>query len=410
MPTKAKAVLRLAIVSDLHAYDEPAAGSADSPSYLRMGAPEDQPSHHPIAGLLDLINRESLSVDILVCCGDIGDKAKPSATKYAWERIQSLKTALKAPLLVATPGNHDVDSRHKYNEHDAKGTLQALTPPFPLPLEADNDKFWSKNFVVVTHDASRIVVLNSSAYHGEQPADGRPSEFERGRIAASTLARLVQALDGTPPAKVNLLVCHHHPHKYGDIQVPDYSEMQGGDALLAYLAGGTVGRWMVIHGHKHHPRICYSSGTATAPIIFSAGSLCASLYKEIQGQARNQFYILEIPWGRFDSLNLELAGRFRAWDWIHATGWRPAGPQSGLPGSGGFGYRPEIEYDVSKIVKLVQKRGPYLRWDEVIKRWPKLAYLMPGDVETLRNRLESLAGVAVLRNDDGTIAQLAPKG
>ena len=395
-------VLRVAVISDLHAYDEATTKDAEAPSYLRMGAPEDQPTRHPIAGLNELIAREQLNVDFLICCGDIGDKARPAATKYAWQQIDSLRRKLTAHTLIATPGNHDMDSRHLYNSFDAKGTLQALVPTFPLACIQDSDRFWSRNFAVVERDAVRIVVLNSSAYHGTAT-----DELKHGRLAASTLQSVTAALQQPGSYKVNVLVCHHHPQRYGDIESEDYSEMQGGDALLAELGSGRSGRWLIIHGHKHHPRMCYGPGTASAPIIFSAGSLCGAIYRAVQGKARNQFYVIEVPWRRFDALELELAGRFWAWDWINGMGWQPAGPESGLPGRGGFGYRPELEYEAARIAGIVKKRRTYVHWSEVLRRRPQLEFIMPADLMGLRARLLNKHAVEAIADPDGTIRHLA---
>lgn len=220
----------------------------------------------------------------------MGDKANPSAIKFAWDQIHRIKKALGAEGLIATAGNHDLDSRYIYNDFDAKGFLQALDPPFPFANADKNDRFWSRNFVV-THEAnSRILVINSSAYHG-----GKEGEFERGRIAKRTIEGIRIALTKSEPGKVNIAVCHHHPFRYPDIAAEDYSEMKGGENLLELLGSGNFGRWIIIHGHRHYPRICYAAGSTSAPVIFGAGSLCAKLYGDIQNRARNQFYLLAFP-------------------------------------------------------------------------------------------------------------------
>src|SRR5688572_25117411 len=133
MPKKFK-TLRVAVVSDLHAYDSLSDGETP-PSHLCTLDPEDQATQHPITGLLELISKQSLSADALICCGDMGDKARPAGVRYVWERLQKIQTALQAEGLYVTAGNHDVDSRHKYNDYDAKGVLQSLVPQYPLADE-----------------------------------------------------------------------------------------------------------------------------------------------------------------------------------------------------------------------------------------------------------------------------------
>jgi Calcineurin-like phosphoesterase len=386
--------LTVGIVSDLHAFDPDSGSPGDPPSHLSTASPEDQPNLHPISGLLKLIRDEVLSADILICCGDIGDKANPSAIKFGWERIQRIKSALNAKALIATPGNHDLDSRYKYNDFDAKGFLQSLTPPFPFDDSPTNDKFWSRNFVVTEESGCRFLVINTSAYHG-----GKQEEILHGRVATRTIEAIRLALDGTPSNRLNIAVCHHHPFRYGDIAVQEYSEMQGGENLLELLGSGQFGRWLIIHGHKHHPRICYGPGSTAAPVIFSAGSLCAHLYAQIQNRARNQFYLIEFPWGRLDELRLELAGRFFTWDWITAKGWQRAAPQSDhseLPPirlhdtSGPFSLRGRTER--SRISFAAQFRWGNKSDREILKWQPsnKIYLNLSTPVGLIRNRLRGL--------------------
>src|SRR5205823_184468 len=122
--------LTIAILSDLHAYDRLKV-SESPPSYLCINDPETELTQHPIGGLLNLIKGPpEISADILICCGDLCDKARPAGISYTWEKLHRLREELKADRLIATPGNHDVDSRFGYNDYDAKGFLQTLEPPF----------------------------------------------------------------------------------------------------------------------------------------------------------------------------------------------------------------------------------------------------------------------------------------
>src|SRR5439155_7955565 len=120
-----------AVVSDLHAYDRV---DGEPPSHFCTLDPEDQPGKHPLAGLEQLIVTQGLRADLLLCAGDIGDKANPGGVRSAWNWLVRLSQKFGASML-ATPGNHDVDSRFIYNQYDAKGVLQSLSPPFPFPAE-----------------------------------------------------------------------------------------------------------------------------------------------------------------------------------------------------------------------------------------------------------------------------------
>ena len=108
---KRDGILSIAVMSDLHAYDE---AEGQQPSHLKTTDPEDQPEKHPISGLLHLIQKTPLEADLLLCGGDFGDKARPAGIQYAWAKCHEVGCALRCQLLAATTGNHDVDSRYKY--------------------------------------------------------------------------------------------------------------------------------------------------------------------------------------------------------------------------------------------------------------------------------------------------------
>lgn len=400
--------LRLAVISDMHAWDEET--NKEIGSWLKMGQPEDMPNQHPIAGLLELIKEKDIRVNYLLCCGDLADKANPKALIYAWEQVEKLKIATLAKQVLATSGNHDVDSRYKYNAYDAKGALQSLVPSFPIERESLNDKYWAKNYVIFEDRNCRFIILNSSAYHG-QASDKTPPEYLHGRISQRTISLLKRDLSSKKNLKtVNILLCHHHPHKHNDINLDDYSEMMDGSCLLDLLGSGKYGRWVIIHGHKHHPRLCYAAGSSSAPIVFSAGSLCAKLYPEQQFHARNQFYIIEFPYGNFSNLELDIAGRFWSWDWIPGEGWQEANNRSGLPGLGGFGYRTEISREAKNIYELWVKNGKsFLEWEYILGKIPQLEFLFPKDINLLVETLQSKYKLEILTSNIGSIKQIGKK-
>jgi hypothetical protein len=191
--------LTVAVLSDLHAYDE----AILPPSHLNIADAEDQPGKHPIAGLLELIQREELVADVVLTPGDLGDRARPAAIQYAWKALHRVGDALRAKLVAGTPGNRDLDSTHAYNSYDAKGVLQALEPLFPLHDEVACDRFWSLHFVDIEGEQFRLFLLNSCACHGA--AD---NEIKHGRISVHTLERLKVRLAQLTPETVNLLMCH----------------------------------------------------------------------------------------------------------------------------------------------------------------------------------------------------------
>jgi predicted phosphodiesterase len=394
--------LRIAVVSDLHVFE----GSSDKekpPSYIGTADPNDSPTKYPFSGLEKLIKDEGLSVDLLICPGDITNQAGTSALQHAWQKLHNLKDWLGATHLLATNGNHDIDSRYGDNDFDPKGAIQSLSPMFPGATEEQCDRYWSRNFVVLEHHGARLVLLNSAAFHGY--GTDQEKEYEQGRISQRTLLSLQSEL-APKDAKINILICHHHPFRFNEITEADYSEMQGGSALLQMLAN-LSGEWLIIHGHKHFPKLAYSPGDATSPVIFSAGSFSVVLHPTAAQKARNQFYIIDLPVDELDGLGLDLAGKIRAWDWISLKGWQPAGSESGLPRSSGFGWRESPSSIAKSIVALLPSTGSIITWAEIVSKMPKVEYLLPSDKRMLVQKLREKHNVKIVPHiDTGEIDEL----
>jgi predicted phosphodiesterase len=390
--------LSLAVLSDLHAFDSKNYGGKENhPSFLNMSEREDSAARHPIASLKNLIKKENLRADIVICAGDMGDKAHPAAIQYAWSKLHELKEAIGAYIIGATPGNHDHDSRSIYCEYDPRGALQSLSPKFPFQSNKYFNEFWAKNFVIIRNDKYRFVLFNSSAFHGIS------KESNHGRISNYTLETLTKELSIPPQPQINIFVCHHHPFKNENIGISDYDNMEGGSLLLKHLGSANYGNWIVIHGHKHIPNLSYAQGGTGGPIIFSAGSLCGFLNPEISTSAKNQFYMIKFDIEKIREYGF--VGRFQAWDWVYGTGWQPATIHSGLPAFGGFGLRTQIDLLSDEIAKIMG-RSRKKDWDDLLKSIPKVNYLSPGDLNILEINLKNRHSLNLIKSAEGLIIQI----
>lgn len=400
--------LTIAVLSDLHAHniDE---STAPPPSFYSIAGSDSQPTVHPIAGLKKFIRDHALRADLLLCPGDITDKADPICLAHAWRDMIALKELLGANRLIATAGNHDMDSRYLHADFDPKGMLQTLSPMFP-GVHEDNlcDRFWARNYFRLEGDSWQLLVLNSSAYHGIGPAAEK--EYEHGRVSRHTVEAIKAELQTLHRKPVNVLLCHHHMLPDTIFARTDYSEMKGADLLLDALGSGEFGHWLVIHGHKHHPRLFYAPGGMSAPVIFCAGSLCAHIYAELQGRARNQFYLLQLPFAEYATLGVDMCGRISAWDWIPLRGWQPAGNESGLPHQSGFGFHPSFATIAPDIAQFVSAGGqPYVEWQELLAYKPQIQYMLPSDLSRLLTTLRTTHKISILTGENGEVAQLSAK-
>jgi 3',5'-cyclic AMP phosphodiesterase CpdA len=386
--------LDIAILSDLHAFDD--AQGKEDPSYLSVSLPDTEPGKHPITALKELIKTTKLSAQLVLCPGDIGDKARPAAIKYAWASLQELSKLLGSDHLVATTGNHDCDSRYAYNSFDAKGVLQSLAPPYPFSSEIENDRYWARNFATLEGSHYRLVVLNSSAYHGNGT-----EEFEHGRISDATIEQLRASLCKTANKAINILLCHHHPQSHSELGLGGADTMKNGQQLLDLLSTGEFGAWIVVHGHKHHPKLSYAAGGGARPVVFAAGSLSAILKPPLSSLVKNQFYVMSIPIERLDDYGL--VGTIRSWEWVPGKGWIPSAPQSRLPSVCGFGYRTNPILMAKRIAKLVEERS---RWADVCSQIPEIEYVIPDDFDVIRRQLRDSYQLGIVEDRDGVVREI----
>lgn len=369
--------IRIALLSDIHpTFKSKEHGPELGVSQLKMD--ESRTSLlNPFDAAKELLDSSGQNIDYIFCAGDLGSLSYPGSINYTWTELHKLAD-LKTSKLLATPGNHDHDSRSVYNEYDPKGFLQSLNPVFPCDFGDDNSHFWAWGFDIVVEPLFKVVVLNTSAFHGIN------SEYEHGRVTEITCRRIAEKLKDTDDRELNIVLCHHHFHKNEDIKVEGYDAMQGAERLLSTLTDEVGGQWLVIHGHKHFPKIYYAnSGSGDAPVIFSTGSFSGDVNNDLGSVAPNQFYVLE-----FSSQELHkfgLCGKFNSWDWAAGRGWQPASASRGLPSSGGFGHQVNGRIDVQKIAALLNDQKTTITYTELYKSIPEFLYLTPTGIEKLRS-------------------------
>lgn len=377
--------ITIAVASDLHVTQ----GPTETTSFLHSDQSASADSNDPFHALLELIRREGLRADYLVCPGDIAHQADTAGLRHGWRLLTSLKSRLRARKLLATTGNHDLASRGP-TACDPRDILKELRPKYPVCTESRRLEYWVNNFTDIRGSGVRFLVLNSCAHHA-----GPTEELAHGRVSGSTLAALRLHLEKSKPETANIMVCHHHPQQHQEIDLGDYDVMRNGQLLLDLLSEPGRGDWLVLHGHKHHPKITYAAGASTSPVVFSAGSLAACLYPSLGTRARNQFYLLTIPLVPIP--NCGLSGEVRAWSWAYGLGWLRSDYSSGLPHSSGFGCRIDPKQLARAIAECADQ--PILPWQDVLKRLPFMRFVLTQDFQALRACLRDAFSLEIVMND-----------
>ncbi|MBX7133231.1 MAG: metallophosphoesterase [Fimbriimonadaceae bacterium] len=365
--------MKLAVISDLHAHEATGPRRSSDAGYYTIGGRETA-NYHPMESLIEHVRTKRLTADYLLCAGDMGDRGNPVGLRKAWADAHRLAKQLSAHAVYAATGNHDVDSRHTYNDHDAKGALQQLEPTYPCNDDPESDHYWSKNFVLLTHGELALVLLNSAAYHGEVKR-----EWSHGRISKATISKLKSALRRvTSSCKARVLLCHHHPQQHPNLaEDDDYEVMKGGVLLVDLLARDANAPWLIIHGHKHYPRLVYASGGATSPVILSSGSLAG--YTDGSQGISNQFHQIEV--NSTGSGSAGLWGKVHTWTWHYGLGWKDPGSHATLPSVAGFGHRGDPSILGTRILEACA--APNMPWRELVAAVPEVENLIPDDWSTL---------------------------
>lgn len=382
--------LRVAVISDIHAYMQEPSGI--TPSWYDLRHPLNA---NPISSLKDLISESTLRADMLLIPGDLGDRADPAAIAAAWNTMQELKELLKADHLLATVGNHDVDSRAAFSSNTF-GVLRNLSPSFPFPHLSTHD-YWTTGFEVIGTDNANVVVVNSCDHHGGPVA----IENNHGQVSTETLNRLTRRISEFERRPVNILLTHHHVIQDSLRGGHDVEVMTNGGMLMDLVQASNNRNWIVIHGHRHIPRIRYAAGGNSAPVVFSAASISARLYAEAALEARNQFHLIEFPLKPIREHGL--VGTFHTWTWTLA-GWRAALQGDGLPHRGGFGYRGSLQSLAGKAAAAL--RESHLSWSQLLTTVPEVQFLLPCDLKVLLEDLRENHRVRMELNEQGIPAEL----
>ena len=397
--------LRIAVLSDLH-FGSSARGKEHT--YVIAGEPAID-RQHPVEDLMRLIAENRLSADVVICPGDMTLQADRIGLEQAWAALNRITAELGASHLLVSTGNHDISSREKKKENTPGSEmldespeiwerLKQLMPSYPYPQGGREKRleYWAEHFFTVDINGVRFCVLNSCNSH----ARGE-NEYERGRVTDYTISKIRDSVSGLPHPMLNILVCHHHPMKHPDLSqlYSDYSEMVQGRALLSALEE-TGQSWLVIHGHKHSPRIEYAQGeSGDSPVVFSAGSFSAVLSPRNFPAGRNQFYIIDLDLDYVRSNGA--AGIINAWDWTLGKGWFSSvkgASESRVPTGAGFGHRSNARdaRQISEHFSTVDR----VDWKSVTDEFDFVRYVTPGDLKNLLKRLDNDYGLEARWADD----------
>lgn len=385
-----------AILSDLHAAPR---SSDPKGTEVKLYSDADNFGQHdnPLSSLHELIAKEKLSADFVVCPGDMTNRADGGALSFVWTKLHDLKNRFNAHQVIATVGNHDVDSRNHVEGTIPRESLMRLMPRFPIPNDSLADHFWAHGYYLTTIENVRFLVLNSSWLHEHR------DELERGAITNYTLEKLRKDLQVQSSAEFNVAVCHHHPHVHSELALGG-DIMINGQQLLHVLSEN--GMWFVIHGHKHHPKIELAQGDYQRPIVLACGSFSGRLEGPNATVSRNYFHMVRLEQFGEDAV---LRGVITSWNWVPGLGWQTYGSlNSTFPCRLGFGFEGNPR-TLARAVAESMAGHQLKRWTDMVVLQPDLKHLMPRALGALCDALQTKHNIVITYDEAGLPSELGVK-
>lgn len=116
-------LLSMFVISDLHVVGADTADHKHE-SFCNNIDPDGR-LRTPFNRLDALIDLHGLTADVVVCCGDLTNRAGRDGFIHGWQELERLTRKLKADTLLLTPGNHDLDVRNIHGTGDPRVCLNS---------------------------------------------------------------------------------------------------------------------------------------------------------------------------------------------------------------------------------------------------------------------------------------------
>jgi predicted phosphodiesterase len=364
--------MKLCVISDLHCKYALDPEKAPTETILISTKPRKPANHHPVAAMLNAIDSDtSIKSDYLLCLGDLGDKADEQGIMSAWGYAEEIKNKLGAKRLIGLPGNHDINSR-KINEKEPFSYIKNFHETFPTDDSVCNSNFWSNGYCILVDDDMLFLLINTVHDHTDE------NKALVAGITPNALGEIRKNLSSLDMSKIKHKVCvmHHHPTKHSNIENwRDGDSLDKGDQLIKLLGEHFFD--IVIHGHKHQPRIKEEN-----VCVFAAGSF--SCHANLQNTGYQQmFHVIDL-----ENEPVNKKGRIHSWEFTFSSGWTKNLNEK-FPSDTGYGSKLDLNKVAERIKEKVQANGKKILFDVIIEEFPDIVFLCPDNMIKLSQILDS---------------------
>lgn len=365
--------LKIAVISDLHCHPENQETVKNNTLLFsdKLRLPTNE---HPVENLLGIIEDEGIKVNLVLSPGDFTHQSDKQGFFSGWSYVNELARALKAEV-IATIGNHDIDSRHTYSNYSFD-IPKKISQNFPMS-KTRLAQFWDTGFVFVEETDFQILVVNSTHFHTHyDKGDSIENPAVKGKMDAAQIEQIEQYLKANnDPNKIKIGLVHHHPIQHARQALGEHDFIENGDAFLNVL--GTYRFDLLIHGHKHDPWLRYQiTGNGFSLPILSSGSFSAT--NQISWINKfNYFHVIEIIKEDTKPAN----GTLETFTFKNRNGWKKDRDDGFYPYSG-FGYLDNLQQLADKIkLKLSNSANGILKWDTILANIPEIKFLTPDKMD-----------------------------
>lgn len=359
---------KLAIISDLHV------GKARA-NDLNPNGTESYADDHFLRTFVEFVQKESLTADYLLIPGDMSNTGNPKELKLASSIIEQCAEALSITFdnIFFVPGNHDVnwnisglDDEDGDEYHELRyEPLKNKRLLFHKLLQSCQYEFYDSPYFSYKENDDVFVLAYNSTWD-----DGPKKRPHYGMISKDHIKKMDSMLSELNLAEKNvkLFMVHHHPINYSSPNDHiDFSSMQNAEDLLDLLHRHEFD--ILIHGHKHYPRLKSTNfgGYKKPIIILGSGSFCAKLFEGWNGYINNQFHIIDIE-GRHKSSSI--FGRVRSWTYLSRQWRKSTKAHHGIEHLKPFGGSndSDMEDRLVKIISTAFTDNGYLKWSSIIDK------------------------------------------
>jgi hypothetical protein len=240
--------------------------------------------------------------------------------------------------------------------------------------------------------------INSVADHHDEKTAMQGS-FNDTRMDALSKCLSNYSSDDDYPLRIAVL--HHHPILHSCPGFTPSDVLPNGDRLMDLLSEHRFN--LLIHGHRHQPRLKRYQSHGNNMIVFASGSFSAMLKEDLSTVTRNLFHWITLS---KESEIVDIVGEIASWEFNRVTGWIQSGIKSaGIPHKVRFKkpcvmITPDQVNDTLKIMDLKK-----LDSDQIFKSFPDLKYYLPDEIETLKKNLDR-GGFRLKTDDIGDIIEL----